>query len=195
MRHFFNPFLKMAGWHALIYGIIAMAATIFLAAHYNVHLDGILEMHINGKVPLHLALFQTGINWLTLVLVFGIASLILNPSGFRLLDLLGIMAFVRVPFIVLPPLHAVIDISVIADKIRESVLNGSQNLMLNATEYAIFGVYLLITTLFIILSVTWMYNGFRLLSHSKGIRANIIFIISLLIGLIISELAINQLPF
>lgn len=69
MKHLFNPFLKIAGWPALIYGIIGMAATIFLAAHSNVHLDGILEMHINGEVTLRLALLQTGINWVTLVVV------------------------------------------------------------------------------------------------------------------------------
>jgi len=193
MRHFFNPFLKIAGWPALIYGIIGMAATILLAAYFNVHLDGILEMHINGEVPLRLALFQTGINWLSLVLVFGIAGLILNPAGFRLLDLLGIMAIVRLPFLVLPPLNAIIGISEIAGKIRESVMNGSQELILSTTEYLTFGIYLLISILFIILSVTWMYNGFRLLSHSKGIRINIVFIIALLAGVIISEITINQL--
>jgi len=187
MKQFFNPFLKIAGWKALSYGLAAMLATTFLGSIYNIHLDGILNVHVNGNVSLSIALQENLINWLTLVFVFGLATWILNGRAFRFLDLLGIMAFTRIPFLVMPPLNAMFNMEMIGEKIRQSVFEGTGELLLSATEYLLLGIYLVISLLFIILSVTWLYNGFRILSNSKGIQANTAFIITLLAGVIISQ--------
>jgi hypothetical protein len=192
MKQFFNPFLKIAGWKALSYGLAAMLATSLLGYIYNVHLDGILNVHMNGDVPLSIALKENLINWLTLVLVFGLAALVLNGRSFRFLDLLGIMAFSRIPFLVMPPLNAIFNMETIGEKIRQSVLEGSGELLLSSNEYALFGAFLVISLLFIIVSVTWLYNGFRILSNSKGIRANTVFIITLLAGVIVSQVLITM---
>jgi len=186
MKQFFNPFLKIAGWKALSYGLAAMLATSFLGSLYNIHLDGILNVHINGEISLALALKENLINWLTLVLVFGLASLILNGRAFRFLDLLGIMAYSRIPFLVMPPLNSFFNMEMIGEKIEKSILEGSGELLLSNTEYLMFGGYLIISLLFIILSITWLYNGFLILSNTKGIRANAAFIITLLAGVALS---------
>ena len=193
MKQFFNPFMKIAGYRALSYGLAAMLVTSLLMSMFNVHLDGILNVHINGDVSLALALKENLINWLTLVLVFGLAALILNGRAFRFLDLAGIMAFSRIPFLVMPPLNRVFNMETIGEKIEKSVLEGSGELLLSNTEYLMFGGYLIISLLFIILSVTWLYHGFRLLSNSKGLRANAIFIITLLAGVAASEVLMGSL--
>jgi hypothetical protein len=193
MKQFFNPFLKIAGFKALSYGLAAMLGTSLLMTLYNVHLDGILNVHINGEVSLAMAFKEHLINWLALVLLFGLASLILNGRAFRFLDLLGIMAFSRIPFLVMPPLNSLFNMEMIGEKIEKSVLEGSQELLLSTAEYLLFGGYLIISLLFIILSVTWLYNGFRVLSNTKGIRANAIFIVTLLAGVVVSEVLMGSL--
>ena len=193
MKQFFNPFLKIAGWKALSYGLGAMLVTSLLMSIFNIHLDGILNVHINADVSLALALMENLINWLTLVLIFGLAALILNGRAFRFLDLLGIMAFSRIPFLVMPPLNAMFNMEIIGEKIENSVLVGSGELLLSTVEYMLFGGYLIISLLFIILSVTWLYNGFRILSNTKGVRANTAFIITLLAGVAASEVLMGSL--
>ena len=193
MKHLLNPFQKMAGWQALIFGLTAIAITSILAAVFDVHLDGILEMHLNGEVGMALAIQENLINWLTLVVVFGVAAWLFNRGGFRILDLLGIMAFARVPFIPLPPLNEIFKARMIGKKIEQNLLEDSGAFMLSNSETVLFTAYLIISLLFIILSVTWMYNGFRILSNARGIKTNAAFIVAILAGSVLSKVLINWL--
>lgn len=191
MKIIFNPFLRTAGWPALIYGLAGLIITAWLSAIYDVHLDNILSMHINGEVSLSTAFMESFTNWLTLILVFGLAAWILNRMGFRLLDLLGIMALVRMPFLVLPPVNGLFQIGEIDQKLKAGIVEGSNEIMLTAGETVRFAGYIITVLLFIILSATWMYHGFRLLSNTRGLRANITFIIALVAATAISEITVT----
>jgi hypothetical protein len=190
MRHFWNPFYKLAGWKAFIPGLIALAVLGLFGGYFDTHFDGVIDLHVAEEVPFGTAFLENIINWLVLIIVWGIAAVILNGYRFRSIDLIGIMGFVRIPFIVIPPLAYLFSIKDIIDNITAMALDQSE-LSLEPLASLDFVAFVILSLAVIILSVIWMYNGFKLLSNSKGVRLNVTFIIGLIVSELLSKVIIG----
>ncbi len=191
MRHFWNPFYKLAGWKALISGLIALAILGLLGGYFDAHFDGVIDMHVAKEVSYGTAFFESVVNWLVLVVIWGIAAIILYGFRFRFIDLLGIMAFVRIPFIILPPLAYVFSIKETIDELTTMTLEHSAEFSMEPLASFSFVAFVILSLAVIILSVIWMYNGFKLLSNSKGVRLNVTFIAGLIVGELLSKVLIG----
>jgi hypothetical protein len=190
MRHFWNPFYKLAGWKALIPGLIALAVLVLFGGYFDAHFDGVIDMHVAKEVTYGIAFLENIINWLVLIVVWGIAAIILNGYRFRSLDLIGIMGFVRIPYIVLPPLAYLFSIKDYIDNIAKMALDQSEFSLEPSASFG-FVAFVILSLAVIILSVIWMYNGFKLLSNSKGVRLNVTFIIGLIVCELFSKIIIG----
>jgi hypothetical protein len=190
MRYFWNPFYKLAGWKALIPGLIALAFLGLFGGYFDAHFDGVIDMHVAKEVTYGIAFLENIINWLVLVVVWGIAAIILNGYRFRSIDLIGIMGFVRIPYIVLPPLAYLFSIKDIIDNITAMAFDQSEFSLEPLASFG-FVAFVILSLALIILSVIWMYNGFKLLSNSKGVRLNVTFIIGLIICELLSKVIIG----
>jgi len=190
MRHFWNPFYKLGGWKALLIGLIGLIITGWLGGVFNTHFDGIIDVHSVKEVKPMIPLLENFINWAILTCVWGIAAAILNGFRFRIVDLMGIMAIVRLPFIIIPPLTFLFSVNEKVEQIIEMLLEPSKQVTFTPLDSFSFIISVMLSIVFVILSVIWMYNGFKILSNSKGIRLNITFITGIILSELFSKLLI-----
>lgn len=103
-----NPFQKIAGFNALILGLIVILAMSFLGVAAKLYFPGILGV-LNAtvvKLPkiqmgVFLPLCQNIISWLTLTFLFFISAKIFQQKKLRFLDFLGTVALSRFPYLIL----------------------------------------------------------------------------------------------
>lgn len=96
-----NPFTYVAGWQALGWGLVVLAATVAVAVTGRIHYDGVMDMHISPvKAPGWLYAFEPVADWLIVALVFWLAGRIFSQSKQRGIDYFGTTAVARLPYLV-----------------------------------------------------------------------------------------------
>src|SRR6218665_1367606 len=96
----FNPFERLAGWPALLYGLLIIVVTALVACGGGIHLDGVVDLHVAEQVSLSGSLLEGLINWLCMVLFVYLAGLLFSRSSIRFIDVLGTQALARFPFLI-----------------------------------------------------------------------------------------------
>jgi hypothetical protein len=171
----FNPFIYVSGGRALAIGWIIMLITAFVAYLGNIHFDGAIDLHIGAKTSPVVYLMEPLIDWLIVSLCFYSAALILSKSRIRIIDFLGTVALARATFLpavligLSPPLQ--------------------QLSLENMTAAGL--IFSLVLLLPVIWHVVLLYNGFTLSANLKQRKADYGFIISLLVGEVISKTALH----
>ena len=113
---FINPFQKIAGYPALILGLLGIILLSLVGVAAHVYFSSILEClnaanlkNMQVLQPSFLILFsQNIINWLVLAAAFMASALIFGQKRLRIIDFLGTVALSRFPYIILSLLIAVI---------------------------------------------------------------------------------------
>lgn len=103
-----NPFQKIAGFKALISGIIILLIMSYVGVIAKVYFPGVLSV-INASVVTHqkiannffLLAYQNLVAWLVLAVVFMIAARISQQKRIRMIDFLGTVALARFPLLIL----------------------------------------------------------------------------------------------
>ncbi len=96
-----NPFTYVAGWQALGWGLLVLAATIAVAVTGRVHYDGVADMHISPvAAPGWFYAFEPVADWLIVALVFWFAGRIFSRSKQRGVDYFGTTALARLPYLI-----------------------------------------------------------------------------------------------
>jgi len=191
MRYLWNPFYKLAGWKALIFGLVSLIIMSVLGGFFNAHFDGVLDLHIAKQVKYSSVFIENGLNLISLVVVFGFAAYFLNGFKYRFIDLIGIMSFVKMPYIVILPLAYLFSIKDKTDKLNTIAFEQSSQVSLSQFESISFVSFSVLSILIIILSVIWIYNGFKILSNSRGLRLNMAFIVGIILSELLSKLLIG----
>ena len=171
----FNPFLYIAGGQALGLGLLAMAATAVIGYLNNSHFNGVLDFHKPEEL-LHASIYvsfaEQGIILLSSVLIFYIAGLIFSKSSIRLIDVAGTLTLARWPMIVAALLGFCMHASV-AKKADVTHLG-------------------LVASLGVVLCVIWMvalmYNAFTVSCNLKSGKGIAVFVVSLFIAALASNL-------
>ena len=186
----FNPFRFVAGFKALLLGLIIIALTSLLGSLSNTHFDGTLDVHTGTPAPLWLFIAEGLINWLSIALPLYFFGLILSRSSPRFIDVLGTQALARWPYlltslVMMPPSN-----KRIIQYFMSLTMQGNAADQLNYLDMTIFIFAMLVTILMVVWMVALMYRAYSLCCNIKGAKAVISFIVSLIGAEAISKLAL-----
>jgi hypothetical protein len=101
-----NPFKKIAGFKALVIGLIIIIGMSYLGTIVKVYYSAILDLMnahevFNPKYPLTftILLYQTFLSWMIVSLFYIIAAKIAHAQKTRIIDFLGTVALARYPYL------------------------------------------------------------------------------------------------
>jgi hypothetical protein len=93
----FNPFIRLAGWKALLIGLVVIIASALTGAISNTHFDGAIDIHIGARASMLFFISEAIISWLTIAVVLYLAGIILSKSSIRFIDVAGTTAIAKYP--------------------------------------------------------------------------------------------------
>lgn len=101
---FINPFQKIAGFKALLLGLLVLLAMSVLGTYSEVYFDGILGFmmpyNLKAMKPNFILLvYQNTAAWLTLSLVFLAMAIFLKQKRIRVIDFFGTVLLARFPIL------------------------------------------------------------------------------------------------
>lgn len=187
----FNPFERVAGWAALIAGLAILFLTALTAYYGNIHLDGVLDLHVTEGLTLTTCLLEGLINWLSLSAFIYLAGLIFSRSVFRLVDVLGTQALARVPFFFSCLVSLLCFNADILHYFEHAFLGRGEAVTITAGDMALFAGMLLTTLAMTVWAVMLMYRAYSVSCNVKGTKAVLSFIGALLFAEIFSKLLIG----
>ena len=188
-----NPFTYVAGWQALGWGLLVLAATSAVAVAGRIHYDGVADMHISPvKAPGWLYAFEPVADWLVVALVFWLAGTIFSPSKQRGIDYFGTTAVARLPYLIAGLLWMPSLLGRFAKPLSGMAESGEQVLEqfvnLPGLPWLIIGITVTL------LLVAWLavinYFALKESSGMKPARALAVFIGAAIVAEIVSKLAI-----
>ncbi|MEO8819532.1 MAG: hypothetical protein ABI267_05720, partial [Ginsengibacter sp.] len=92
-----NPFVKIAGYKALIYGWLLILITAVIAYFSHTHFDGAIDAHGGTKTLWWVYLLEPFIAWISVTIIFYLTGLIFSQSKIRFADVAGTLALARFP--------------------------------------------------------------------------------------------------
>lgn len=186
---FINPFQKIAGWQALAWGLVGLTVSTLLSVLTGYHYHGLLHF---GPAP-NPAWWCFAIEhltvWLIPALLFYGSAIVLSKSRIRIIDVFGTLLFAQIPFIfmnlftLIPVVQKVmhIDTSLPIEQIamQPTFLLGS--------------MILFVSTIFLILTLIWMYQALRTSCNLKSGKLIATYIVGIIVSDVICRLIIKQL--
>lgn len=188
IQKIFNPFRFIAGWKALLLGLVIIIATAFVASFSNTHFPDPVSVKIGQSAPFLYYLLQSIANWLVLSCILFIMAKLSSGSSIRIIDVFGTQALARLPYF----FASFTGFATVLVKFSNYLLwvtlkKGNDIVISNFEIFA--AILLLIITLF---STIWLvvlsYNAFYVSTNLKGFKSIIIYVVSLLISVIITSL-------
>ena len=188
----FNPFTYIAGWQAMMLGVILIIATALLGSVGNVHFDGVLDMHTGAEAPLWLFIAEGFINWLSLAIILCIAGLIVRGTAFRVVDVFGTQALARWPMLPAAAAGILPANQRVTEELMKIVQNPNQPpvLALEPLDAIVFALAMIIILVTIVWMIVLMYRAYAVSCNLKGAKAIVSFIICLLIAEATSKLGL-----
>lgn len=183
-----NPFERFAGFTSLVIGCVVILITSAIALAGNIHLDGVIDLHISKEISVATCLKEGAINWLSMVVFIYIAGLIFSRSSIRFIDVLGTQALARFPMIIACLGSWLLDTDVIQKFIQYKLKQSGEPVTVGISDWLMFGL----STLLMLLSVVWMialmYKAYSVSCNIKGTRGVVSFIACILLAEITSKL-------
>ena len=186
----FNPFHYIAGGAALAAGLVVIVAAGLLGSLSHSHFDGVLDFHTGMPAPLWLHLVEGPIDWLALCVPLWVGGVLISKSKARLLDLFGTQALARFPYLILAAVALLPGYrnytSFIAAQFagKEAVVEPAKG------DVVVFGLVILVMLLMAIWMVVLMYRSFAISYNVRGGQAIAVFIGAVLVGEVVSKLAL-----
>ena len=178
-QYLFNPFIKIAGSKALIFGLLFILISSIFAAFFNTRFDGIVDLHFYNKVNWVQPLLDQLIGLIIMVAVFYLIALILRSKP-RIIDLAGTFAYSRLAFLLAPALNMSGFLSGIGNQLKSMDPNHPV-LPFSSAEF----VLLILLSLFSLVLVIWLvvlyFKAWKTCSNLKGNQLVVSFIAGLLI--------------
>jgi len=175
-----NPFTRIAGWNAFLFGAIIVCITVVLGHLNDIYYPNVLDMKIFTDRTLGFAFIVQCTGLASLVIIMYLASLI-YARNVRFQDILGTTTLARFPYLFLSLIGFFIKIEN-TDNLIPSLLDNT----FRASDYTGLLVITLISVLFIIWYIALLYNAFSVSTNIKGAKGIIIFIGVIIIAEIFS---------
>ena len=170
-----NPFTRIAGWQAMIFGWIFMAIAATVGAYNNVAFDGALDIHLYS-LPIWLNIIFIFSDWNIVFIVMALGSLLMKKQ-YRFVDLAGTLAFARSPFIIAGIL------GFIATPLTLEQLESAQGVLPFSGGTVIF---MFIAIACVAWNIALTYNALKLSCDIKGKNLTLLIILGLLVAEVIT---------
>ena len=165
MKWLINPFERIAGWQALLIGLVAMALTAVVGKINNVTFAGPLYVSvITTKVGFSAYFIAQAVNFLVLFFTMWLAGVLFSKTKPRVINIAGTLALSFSPMLLLTILCFL--------PITPASLYDIPHLI----------VFLIISVPFIIWIAVLMYNAYSVSCNLKGTRAILSFVGALAIA-------------
>lgn len=190
-----NPFEKIAGEQALLYGLIIMLVSALLSILFNARFDGILDLHFTNVSPgWKVALLDQGVNIVSLFIAFFIVARLFGAKHTRWIDIIGTFALARAPYMMLPLLNFNNKLGGYGERVFE-LISSTNYEDLNPADF--FEWWMIPYFLILFLGLVWMiilyFQAFKISTNLKGNQLIFAFIIGIFAAELISKLLIISL--
>ena len=170
-----NPFIRIAGMQALLWGVVGLVVSTLLSGLSGYHYHGLLHFGPAPNSAWWCFVAEHLIVWLVPATLFYIAGKVLSNSQIRMIDVYGTVLFAQLPLIVmnliylLPPMQAIAQL--------DSTMAPTEILAIPNLHWAIF--LSLFGLLFILFSLVWMFQALKVSCNLKQGRLCIVAIIGI----------------
>lgn len=168
-----NPFERIAGMKALLWGVAAMVVSTVISCLSGWHYHGMLHFGPAPNNEWWVYAVEHMIVWLVPAVVFYVGGRTMSSSRIRVSDVFGTTAFAQIPLLLmgmvslLPPMQA---------------LNGltEANAMQAVTQpWFVAAMFLsLLVIVAVVMNVVWMYNALKVSCNLSGYRLRVFFIVA-----------------
>lgn len=182
---FFNPFTKIAGWQALLWGLAGLVISAIIGYAAKTHYHGMLNFGIAFNNSAWLFFAERFVVWLVPAIILYIAGLIFSKSGIRPVDVFGTMAFAQLPLIAMNPLTMPI-----MKMGYERFINSTKGLPDDSNLFVtvILSIFLV---LFLVMALIWMFNAAKVSCNLKGWKLWVSYLLAIIGGDVLCRIIIS----
>jgi hypothetical protein len=181
----FKPFDRWSETVLLSIGLGAALAGAFLGICFDARFDGALDLHFAGDTSVKTMAFDLLIDFGTLFLFLYAAAKIVNRKT-RMVDILSAVLISRIPMYLLTVFNAGNVLAAEGDRVAKQAMAHEPVTMSPFGMVLMIG-FVILTLLFVVWSVTLLWNGYRTASNAKGGKPIVLFIVGLLLAEIASK--------
>lgn len=191
-----NPFVRIAGLQSLMIGAATILVTAFIASFGNIHLDGVLDLHVGGSgssVGMGLALIEGLINLGSITLFVYLAGLIFSKSSIRFVDVMGTQSMARFPYLIACIGSLFLSDEKILSYVEYEFMHKGDPVQLVVWDYISFILAAIIFMGMFVWSLVLMYKAYSVSCNVKGGKSVVTFIVALLLAETLSKILLNTL--
>jgi hypothetical protein len=167
-----NPFQRIAGEKALLWGVAGIGLTVLFCSITRIHFNGYIHLGLaTENIHFLTLLLENLIIWLLPAILFYLTGLILSKSKIRLIDVLGTFAFAQLPLLVIPLFGFFPSF-----KYLMGVTTFDEQMLQNPDF--ITGTILSVLTLpFVVWNIIWLFQAYKTSCNLKGWKLGVSFAI------------------
>ena len=158
-----NPFIRIAGGQALIWGFLGLIVSTLLCWISGYHYHGLLHFGPAPNPAWWCYLAEHLIVWLIPALLFYLGGLFLSHSRIRVIDVLGTVLFAQLPLLGMN----LISLLPAMRMMSQMNMNMSPEEMLAQPYFILAMILTLLGLPFLILTLIWMFNTLKVSCNLK----------------------------
>lgn len=158
-----NPFIRIAGGQALIWGFLGLIVSTLLCWISGYHYHGLLHFGPAPNPAWWCYLAEHLIVWLIPALLFYLGGLFLSHSRIRVIDVLGTVLFAQLPLLGMN----LISLLPAMRMMSQMNMNMSPEEMLAQPYFILAMILTLLGLPFLILTLIWMFNALKVFCNLK----------------------------
>lgn len=184
-----NPFIRIAGGQALIWGFLGLIVSTLLCWISGYHYHGLLHFGLAPNPAWWCYLAEHLIVWLIPALLFYLGGLFLSHSRIRVIDVLGTVLFAQLPLLGMN----LISLLPAMRMMSQMNMNMSPEEMLAQPYFILTMILTLLGLPFLILTLIWMFNALKVSCNLKQWKLWTVALIGIIGGDVLCRLLIEWL--
>ena len=181
-----NPFIRIAGGQALIWGFLGLIVSTLLCWISGYHYHGLLHFGPAPNPARWCYLAEHLIVWLIPALLFYLGGLFLSHSRIRVIDVLGTVLFAQLPLLGMN----LISLLPAMRMMSQMNMNMSPEEMLAQPYFVLAMILTLLGLPFLILTLIWMFNALKVSCNLKQWKLWTVALIGIIGGDVLCRLLI-----
>ena len=181
-----NPFIRIAGGQALIWGFLGLIVSTLLCWISGYHYHGLLHFGPAPNPAWWCYLAEHLIVWLIPALLFYLGGLFLSHSRIRVIDVLGTVLFAQLPLLGMN----LISLWPAMRMMSQMNMNMSPEEMLAQPYFILAMILTLLGLPFLILTLIWMFNALKVSCNLKQWKLWTVALIGIIGGDVLCRLLI-----
>lgn len=181
-----NPFIRIAGGQALIWGFLGLIVSTLLCWISGYHYHGLLHFGPAPNPAWWCYLAEHLIVWLIPALLFYLGGLFLSHSRIRVIDVLGTVLFAQLPLLGMN----LISLLPAMRMMSQMNMNMSPEEMLAQPYFVLAMILTLLGLPFLILTLIWMFNALKVSCNLKQWKLWTVALIGIMGGDVLCRLLI-----